>query len=112
MMIDSYSRAAVLCVVLCLTLWMAPRSATAGANPFLGEIETFAFNFCPTGWATVNGQILPINQNQALFSLLGTTYGGDGQTTFALPTAKPIFSATGAALQQCIALQGIFPSRN
>ena len=64
------------------------------------------------GWATVNGQLLPINQNQALFSLLGTSYGGDGQTTFALPTAKPIFSATGASLQRCIALQGVFPSRN
>jgi microcystin-dependent protein len=112
MMIGSYPRAAALCAVLCLTLSLGPRSATAGANPFLGEIETFAFNFCPTGWNTINGQVLPINQNQALFALLGTTYGGDGQTTFALPTAKPIFSATGAPLQQCIALQGIFPSRN
>jgi microcystin-dependent protein len=55
---------------------------------------------------------LSINQNQALFALLGTTYGGDGQTTFALPTAKPVFTATGAVLLQCIALQGIFPSRN
>jgi len=110
-MIDSYSRSAALVAALCLNLWV-PRPATAGTSPFLGEIETFAFNFCPTGWATVNGQLLPINQNQALFSLLGTSYGGDGQTTFALPTAKPIFSATGASLQQCIALQGVFPSRN
>jgi microcystin-dependent protein len=94
-MIDSYSRSAVLFAV-CLGL-SVPQPATAGANPFLGEIATFAFNFCPTGWSTVNGQILPINQNQALFSLLGTTYGGDGQITFALPTVKPIFSATGAA---------------
>jgi microcystin-dependent protein len=54
-----------------------------------------------------------INQNQALFSLLGTTYGGDGQTTFALPTGKPVFTLTpGAPVIQCIALQGIFPSRN
>ena len=110
-MIDSYSRSAVLSAVLCLGL-SVPHPATAGANPFLGEIETFAFNFCPTGWSTADGQLLPINQNQALFSLLGTTYGGDGQTTFALPTVKPIFSATGAPLQNCIALQGIFPSRN
>ena len=111
-MIYSYPRSAILWATLCLSLGMEPRFATAGANPFLGELEIFAFSFCPTGWATLNGQTLPINQNQALFSLLGTTYGGDGQTTFALPTAKPIFTATGAPLQQCIALQGIFPSRN
>ena len=111
-MIGSCLRSVVLCALLCLTLWVAPSPALAGENPLLGEIEIFAFNFCPVGWAPLNGQLLAINQNQALFALLGTTYGGDGQTTFALPTAKPIFSATGAALQQCIALQGIFPSRN
>lgn len=110
-MIDSYSRFVIPFAAVCLGL-SVPQPATAGANPFLGEIETFPFNFCPTGWSTVNGQILSINQNQALFALLGTTYGGDGQTTFALPTVKPIFSATGTPLQQCIALQGIFPSRN
>ena len=112
MMIEGYSRSAVLCVAFCLAFVAEPRLATAGANPFLGEVETFAFNFCPVGWTTLNGQILSISQNTALFSLLGTTYGGDGQTTFALPTAKPIFTATGAPFQQCIALQGIFPSRN
>ena len=111
-MIGSYLRSAVLYAVLSFPLWAEPSPARAGANPFIGEIEIFAFNFCPTGWAALNGQLLPINQNQALFALLGTTYGGDGKTTFALPTAKPIFSATGAVLQQCIALQGIFPSRN
>src|SRR5215831_15718311 len=112
MMIDSHSRSSALCLALCLGLWAQPRSAIAGEYPFIGEIETFAFNFCPVGWAALNGQLLPINQNQALFALLGTTYGGDGQTTFALPTAKPIFYATGAPFQQCIAVQGIFPSRN
>jgi microcystin-dependent protein len=81
-------------------------------TPFLGEIDTFAFTFCPTGWAALNGQILPINQNAALFALLGTTYGGDGITTFALPTGKPVFTLTpGAPVIQCIALQGIFPPR-
>jgi microcystin-dependent protein len=55
------------------------------ADPFIGEIRTFGFNFAPRGWAMCNGQLLPINQNQALFALLGTTYGGNGQTTFALP---------------------------
>ena len=68
--------------------------------------------FLPVGLVDINGQVLSINQYQALFALLGTTYGGDGQTTFALPTAKPIFTATGAVLLQCIALQGVFPSRN
>lgn len=54
-------------------------------TPFLGEIKIIAWNFAPQGWAFCNGQFLPINQNQALFSLFGTMYGGNGQTTFALP---------------------------
>jgi len=58
------------------------------AEPFLSEIRLFTFNFAPRGWATCDGQVLPINQNQALFSLLGTTYGGNGQTTFALPDLR------------------------
>ena len=57
-------------------------------TPFLGEIKLVSFNFAPKGWAQCNGQFLPINQNQALFSLLGTTYGGNGQTTFALPNLQ------------------------
>lgn len=57
-------------------------------EPFLGEIRIMSFNFAPKGWALCNGQFLPINQNQALFSLLGTTYGGNGQTTFALPDLR------------------------
>jgi microcystin-dependent protein len=55
------------------------------SNPFVAEIRMFPFNFAPRGWAFCNGQILPISQNTALFSLLGTTYGGNGQSTFALP---------------------------
>jgi microcystin-dependent protein len=58
------------------------------AEPFLAEIKIVSFNFPPKGWALCNGQLLPINQNQALFSLLGTTYGGNGQTTFALPNLQ------------------------
>lgn len=57
----------------------------AGQDPFLAEICIFPFNFQPTGWAFCNGQLLPLSQNTALFSLLGTTYGGDGKSTFALP---------------------------
>lgn len=57
-------------------------------NPFIGELKVVSFGFPPKGWAFCNGQLLPINQNQALFSLLGTTYGGDGRTTFALPDLR------------------------
>ncbi|MDX6614752.1 MAG: hypothetical protein QOD75_3938 [Blastocatellia bacterium] len=104
-----------------------------GAEPFLGEGRLFAFDFAPSGWASCNGQLLRINQNQALFSLLGTTYGGNGQTTFALPDLRgaiPIHtdplvlgesvnavspepstepSSGFLILNYCIALQGIFP---
>lgn len=71
------------------------------SEPFLAEIRLFTFNFAPKGWALCNGQLLPINQNQALFSLLGTTYGGNGQTTFALPNLQgrvPIHFGSGFLL--------------
>ncbi len=65
---------------------LSTMSASALAqDPFLGEIATFGMNFCPKGWAQTNGQLLPINQNQALFALLGTQFGGDGRVNFALP---------------------------
>ena len=57
-------------------------------TPFLGELKVISWNFPPKGWAFCNGQLLPINQNQALFSILGTTYGGDGRTTFGLPDLR------------------------
>jgi microcystin-dependent protein len=72
-------------------------------EPFLSEIRIFSFNFPPKGWAFCNGQILPINQNQALFSLLGTMYGGNGQTTFGLPNLQgrvPIHMGQGFVLGQ------------
>ena len=58
------------------------------ADPFVAEVRIFPFNFAPTGWALCNGQILPLSQNTALFSLLGTTYGGDGKSNFALPNIQ------------------------
>ncbi|MCW8869073.1 MAG: tail fiber protein, partial [Proteobacteria bacterium] len=58
------------------------------SEPFLAEIRIVGFNFAPRGWAFCDGQILPINQNQSLYSLLGTTYGGDGRTSFALPDVR------------------------
>jgi microcystin-dependent protein len=71
------------------------------AEPFLAEIRLMSFGFPPKGWAMCDGQILPINQNQALFSLLGTTYGGDGRVTFALPNLQervPVHAGSGHTL--------------
>lgn len=71
------------------------------ADPYLSEIKLFAFGFAPRNWALCAGQLLPINQNQALFSLLGTTYGGNGQTTFGLPNLQgnvPIHEGNGHTL--------------
>jgi len=71
------------------------------ASPYISEIRIFSFNFAPTGWAFCNGQLLPINQNQALFSLLGTTYGGDGRVNFALPNLQgstPLHAGNGLVL--------------
>jgi len=71
------------------------------AEPFLSEIRLMSFNFAPKGWAMCNGQLLPINQNAPLYSLLGTTYGGNGQTNFALPDLRgrvPIHVGSGHVL--------------
>ena len=73
------------------------------SQPFIGEIRMFAGNFAPVGWAFCNGAIIPIDQNDALFNLIGTTYGGDGQTTFALPNLQsrfPVHVGPGFALGQ------------
>jgi microcystin-dependent protein len=71
------------------------------SDPFVAEIRMFGFNFAPTGWAQCNGQLLPISQNTALFSLLGTFYGGDGKSTFALPDLQgsvPVHPGQGPGL--------------
>ena len=73
------------------------------SEPFIAEIKLISFNFPPKGWAFANGQLLQINQNQALFSLIGTIYGGNGQTTFALPDLRgrvPTHTGNGQALGQ------------
>jgi microcystin-dependent protein len=72
-------------------------------DPFVGEIRVVGFNFAPSGWALCNGQLLPISQNTALFSLLGTYYGGDGKSTFALPNLidnVPVHQGQGPGLSQ------------
>jgi microcystin-dependent protein len=71
------------------------------SEPFLGEIKIISWNFPPKGWSFCNGQLMPINQNQALFSILGTTYGGDGRQTFGLPNLQgrtPVHVGNGIAL--------------
>ena len=94
-------------------------------EPTLGEIRLFGTNFCPRGWSEAAGQMLPINQNQSLYSLYGTMYGGDGRTSFALPDLRgrtPVDALGQAAprtsssrystMRYCVAVQGLYPSRN
>jgi microcystin-dependent protein len=75
-------------------------------DPFIGQIQLFPYSFAPRGWWRCEGQLLAISQHQALFSLVGTTFGGDGRTTFALPDLR------GEDLHYCIAWEGIYPSRD
>jgi microcystin-dependent protein len=78
---------------------------------FLGQIILLPFNFAPKGFAFCNGQTLSIAQNQALFSLLGTQFGGDGRTTFKLPNFSSVTNLPNGC-HYCIALQGVYPSQN
>ena len=80
-------------------------AAAQGTDPFLGQLMLVPYNFCPRGWSNADGQILSIAQNTALFSLLGTTYGGNGQTTFALPDLRgrvPISQGQGPGLSNYV----------
>ena len=79
-------------------------------DQFLGEVRAMPFHFVPADWAPCQGQLIPLSQNTALFSLLGTTYGGDGKNTFALPTLPPLQGKCGE-LRYCIAIKGIYPPR-
>lgn len=90
--------------LLCL-LAQSPQVLAQGSDPFIGQLALVPYNFAPRGWAFCEGQILPISQNTALFSLLGTTYGGDGQVTFALPDLRgrvPISAGQGPGLADYI----------
>ena len=78
-------------------------------EPLLGSIILFAGNYAPNGWALCNGGLLPIAQSTALFSILGTTYGGDGTTNFALPNLAPLGEG---GPQYIIAVEGVYPSRD
>ena len=79
-------------------------------EPFLGQIQLLPYNYAPRGWNFCEGQLLRISENTALFSLIGTMYGGDGRTTFALPNLKGKEPAPN--MRYCIAMQGVYPSRD
>jgi microcystin-dependent protein len=84
---------------------VTPVAHGQGSEPYLGQIAMVGFNFAPVGWAFCNGQLMPINQNTALFSLIGTFYGGDGVTTFALPDLRgrvPIHQGAGPGLRNYV----------
>ncbi|MCR4341449.1 MAG: tail fiber protein [Gemmatimonadaceae bacterium] len=85
-----------------------PAGARAGQTPFLGEMSLVPYSVVPRGWAVADGRLLPINQNQALFALLGARFGGNGVTTFALPNLK----GPTDNVRYIVAIQGIFPTRN
>jgi len=88
----------ILVLLLCFSF---SNNTEAQSDPFIGQISMFAGNFAPRGWAFCDGQLLPISQNTALFSLLGTTYGGDGRTTFGLPDLRgrvPMHAGSGPGL--------------
>jgi microcystin-dependent protein len=79
-------------------------------EPFVGQIALFPYDFVPKGWSACEGQLIPVNQNQMLFALVGTTFGGDGRTSFSLPNLKG--KEPEANLRYCIAIEGIFPQRS
>ena len=95
--------------VLLGTLASAPAYAQAVNSAYPAEIMFVAFNFCPQGWHATDGSLLPIQQNAQIFALIGTTYGGDGKTTFGLPKLTGPKPANGPALTSCISLQGPYP---
>lgn len=85
------------------------------SQPFVGEIRLVGFNFAPQGWALCQGQLLPIAQNEVLFQLIGTTYGGDGQSTFALPDLRgrvPLHQGTGYFMGQSGGVEGVTLTTN
>jgi hypothetical protein len=89
---------------------MAADRAAAIAQPYVSEIIFTGATFCPAGFLPADGRLLPIAEYDTLFALLGTTYGGDGESTFALPMLKVVRTASGETLLPCIAHAGIFPS--
>ena len=95
-------------------LTLSPGAGWASTQPFLGEIEWFPYPFCPVGWLPTDGRLLEISQNTALFSLIGTNFGGNATTNFALPMLKQLESEAGGLVTPCIATNPgfVFPLIN
>jgi len=90
-----------LLIIIAIIIGSFPSVASAGQTPFIGEIRFVGFNFAPRGWAKCDGQLLSVSSNEALFSIVGTTYGGDGRTTFGLPDMRgrtPVHQGSGPGL--------------
>lgn len=98
-------------LVIAAATLLPGNAAACSAESYLGSVCTTAATYCPRGYAPADGQTMDITQNTALFSLLGTRYGGDGRTTFALPDLRKQ-GGKGAKLLHCIALTGYFPPQN
>lgn len=107
-----YLRLLIAAAAVCLSA----ANATAHDPTFLGEITTFGGNFCPNGYLPTDGRLLSIAENDTLYILLGTAYGGDGETTFGLPMmsvgAAPTADSNATPVHACIAISGVFPPRN
>ncbi|WP_416832233.1 MAG: phage tail protein [Erythrobacter sp.] len=103
-------RIAAACLAAAATLTLA--SPVQAREGYLAEVFVFGGNFCPRGTLPADGRLLEIRTNTALFSLLGTTYGGDGRTTFALPNLDGMEDKDGRKVKFCIVTQGIYPSRS
>lgn len=102
------------CIAVSASVLLAScNSALAQVEPFIGQVMVFSGNFCPVNWLPANGQLLPIQSYQALYSLLGNRYGGQYPNTFALPNAAPFTTLTsGASLLVCISVtNGVYPQR-
>ena len=100
--------AAAIAATLALPLGIT--AARADDVPTIGEVDQFAFNFCPSGWHATNGGLLNVKRNVALALVLGTRYGGDGVKTFGLPKLVGKLSTNRARLTSCLALVGIYPT--
>lgn len=101
-----------ICATVTGALVLGLQTPARAFEPFVGQVAIFAFKFCPRGWTKADGRLLAVSSNDALFSLYGTNYGGDGQTTFALPKLNTGFTTDTDAPTVCVALVGRYPSRN
>lgn len=104
-----------LLLIAAAAMMVSTVEVSARANPYMGEVGVFPYTFCPVGYLRADGSVLAIADYPALYALLGVNYGGDGQTTFALPkialSSAPSSLASATAYAVCIAVDGIFPTQ-